>query len=256
MNHLILWKDITLFWGTHFRAITDHKHPVIQQVISRAEAFSSRVVNGSWEPKQGLLIAPNYAHECDATGIPIFSANIDPDSAPGEWIQSHFLKQKKVVNYPSNYFPVFNLNQFGQFIALQDWKQAYTQILDFFGYPNTGNSPKKYDPRIQDVLDFIAHQPEQATNTKQLMNVAHLSESRLLHLFKSEIGLPIRNYIQWYRLQMALRHIQAGYNLTQAAYQAGFSDQAHFSRVSVKMLGIPPSSFIKHSKFIKVFVSD
>ena len=112
--------------------------------------------------------------------------------------------------------------------------------------------PKAYDPRIRAVLDFIAAQPEHPSDTKILMEVAHLSESRLLHLFKEQVGLPIRNYIQWFRLQTALRYVLDGESLTVAAHHAGFSDQAHMSRICVSMLGLPPSLLLKNSKFIQV----
>jgi len=93
-------------------------------------------------------------------------------------------------------------------------------------------------------------------DTKTLMEIAHLSESRMLHLFKEKMGLPIRNYILWFRLKTVLLQILDGKSLTEAAYSAGFSDQAHMTRTCVKMLGIPPSQIIKNSKFVQVSIQE
>jgi AraC-like DNA-binding protein len=83
-----------------------------------------------------------------------------------------------------------------------------------------------------------------------------LSESRLLHLFKEQIGLPIRNYILWIRLKKVVELIANGESLTYAAHEAGFSDSAHLSKIFLKSIGINPSFLIKNSKFIQVFVPD
>jgi len=39
---------------------------------------------------------------------------------------------------------------------------------------------------------------------------------------------------------------------TEAAHMAGFSDQSHFTRSCINMIGVPPSSIIKNSKSIQV----
>ena len=86
----------------------------------------------------------------------------------------------------------------------------------------------------------------------ELASRSNLSTSRFQHLFKSTLGLPVTNYIQWLRLRSALEAVLLGMNLTQAAYEAGFSDQAHFSRVCANTLGIPPSAVTKNSRYVKV----
>ncbi|MCX4691104.1 helix-turn-helix transcriptional regulator [Streptomyces sp. NBC_01408] len=71
--------------------------------------------------------------------------------------------------------------------------------------------------------------------------VAGLSESRLAHLFRAELGLPFRSYVLWLRLMRAAELAARGHTLTDAAHGAGFSDGAHLSRVCRRMFGIAPS---------------
>lgn len=75
--------------------------------------------------------------------------------------------------------------------------------------------------------------------------VACLSESRLAHLFRAELGLPLRPYVLWLRLMRAVELASQGHSLTDAAHGAGFADGAHFSRVWRRMFGIAPSDFTR-----------
>ncbi|MFK0231863.1 AraC family transcriptional regulator [Streptomyces vinaceus] len=79
----------------------------------------------------------------------------------------------------------------------------------------------------------------------QAARVACLSESRLAHLFRSELGLPFRPYVLWLRLMRAAELASRGHSLTDAAHGAGFADGAHLSRVWRRMFGIPPSDFTR-----------
>lgn len=65
-----------------------------------------------------------------------------------------------------------------------------------------------------------------------------------MHLFKEQVGIPIRRYILWTRLQVSVQHVLQGETLTQAAHSAGFADSAHFSRTFSDMFGIRPSDVL------------
>ncbi len=251
MNQFVLWNDCRLFWGSNPQAVAKHYHPVVQLVMATEGYFLSKDANGQWQKKKALLIAPNHLHECDATGVHILSLDIDPESDFGEWILQHQLKEKTISEDLSAIASRMDYQKLSAAIQQNNWRALREQIEHLFSFRKLIKGPH-LDERVQEVLDFIAQNIDQPIDSKMLMEVAHLSESRLLHLFKSEMGLPIRNYILWYRLKVVLQQIVKGRSLTEAAYEAGFSDQAHLSRTSVRMIGIPPSVLIKNSKFIQV----
>ena len=70
----------------------------------------------------------------------------------------------------------------------------------------------------------------------------HLSPSRLAHLFSAHVGIPLRPYVRWQRLQHAIRLIAEGQTLTAAAHSAGFTDGPHFTRVFRHNFGTAPST--------------
>ncbi|MEV5561055.1 AraC family transcriptional regulator [Nonomuraea wenchangensis] len=76
----------------------------------------------------------------------------------------------------------------------------------------------------------------------EVARAVHLSDSRLSHLFTSELGLPFRPYVLWMRLRAALSTLSGGALLTEAAHAAGFADSAHLTRVVRRMMGQAPSA--------------
>ena len=65
-----------------------------------------------------------------------------------------------------------------------------------------------------------------------------LSESRFLHLFRSQVGVAWRPYLRWRRLTCTSHALVQGMSATDAAYTAGFSDLAHLSRTFQAMFGL------------------
>lgn len=51
----------------------------------------------------------------------------------------------------------------------------------------------------------------------------------------------MRSYRKWLRLVCGLIQMQQGQVLVDIAYQAEFSDQAHFMRTCIELFGVRPS---------------
>ncbi len=118
----------------------------------------------------------------------------------------------------------------------------------------TGGSAKPViiDPRIRMALDFMKEQPERKAPLYLIAQTVGLSESRIVHLFKEQIGIPIRRYLLWLRLVQAIDHLFNNASLTRAAHEAGFADSAHFTRTFRAMFGVTPSELFKNSQFVQV----
>jgi len=76
---------------------------------------------------------------------------------------------------------------------------------------------------------------------KKLAAVSGLSQSRFMHVFTESIGVPLRPYFLWLRLQRAACELMDGQSVTHAAHGAGFSDAAHLTRTFRRMLGTTPT---------------
>lgn len=255
MNYLVFWNDIRLFAGKNQRPTVVHQHPVIQLVVATDGAFKTKVRDTeNWVHKKGLLVKPNHLHQCDATNVDIISLEINPDTPLGAWILAEIFGDDQILEYPSERFQQINPVLIHDFLRSGNWGQLHAYIREVFQF-DSGSVPLAKDERIDSVLNYIHENISDKLSTEQLIKVAFLSESRLLHLFKEQMGLPIRNYILWYRLKIAVEQITDGASLTEAAHRAGFSDQSHFTRNCLKMIGVPPSTITKNSKFVQVSFS-
>ncbi len=97
------------------------------------------------------------------------------------------------------------------------------------------------DPRIAAVVDHLDAHPLEAHTHVTLARLVHLSPSRFAHLFREQLGLPVRNYLLWRRLVYALSRLQQGQSITTAAYESGFSDGAHLCRSFRSVFGAMPT---------------
>ena len=253
MKKYILWHDMLLFYGSLPRQIHLHQHPVIQLIIAVDGVFLKKSEKDEWEPYKTLLVAPNIAHECDASAKKIFSLNIDPESSIGNHILQSKMKDNKFCILHNEELAYFDFNTIEKQIENEEFDQLYHLIQSFFYRDDPETKVVKIlDERIRKVKKYIRENIHNKFETTELCELVFLSESRLLHLFKEQMGLPIRNYILWIRLKVAIDLIFNGHNLTYAAHEAGFSDSSHMSKTFVKSLGLNPAELLKNSKFIQV----
>ncbi|MEU8897502.1 helix-turn-helix domain-containing protein [Nocardia sp. NPDC048505] len=69
-----------------------------------------------------------------------------------------------------------------------------------------------------------------------------LSPARLSHLFAAQVGIPLRPYILWLRLRVAIVRVDSGDDLAAAATAAGFDDAAHLTRTCRRTFGLFPAA--------------
>jgi AraC-like DNA-binding protein len=71
-----------------------------------------------------------------------------------------------------------------------------------------------------------------------------------MHAFTESVGVPLRPYILWLRLQRAACDLIHGVTATEAAHTAGFSDAAHLTRTFRRMLGVTPTQLALGKRMI------
>ena len=106
-------------------------------------------------------------------------------------------------------------------------------------------SPRPEDKRVRAVIDIIASQRGCAIDMAFLSSKVFLSPSRLTHLFKQEVGIPISRFIVWWRVRAAIEQLSKSATLTEAAHASGFSDLPHMSKTFKQLFGFAPSSLFK-----------
>ena len=100
-------------------------------------------------------------------------------------------------------------------------------------------------PHVIAALEYLDGALQQRPRLDEAARAAHISPSRLTHLFSDQVGIPFRRFVVWLRLQRAAEFAWSAQTLTEAAITAGFSDMAHFSRVCRSTFGVSPSALLQ-----------
>ena len=99
--------------------------------------------------------------------------------------------------------------------------------------------PDVHEDWIQAVRGLVdGRLPLGVVRLRDLAGPMGLSGERFRHVFAQRMGLPVRRYVLWRRLRLAVQCLQRGAGVTEAAMDAGFADAAHFGRTLHRQFGL------------------
>jgi AraC-like DNA-binding protein len=85
--------------------------------------------------------------------------------------------------------------------------------------------------------------PHGITSVSGLAHSLNISRRSVHKRISSTVGLSPKLALRIHRMQGALYELNKGCSLADAAAGAGYSDQAHFTRETVSLLGEPPAAW-------------
>ncbi len=134
-------------------------------------------------------------------------------------------------------------------------KRKYENFIqDFATYLGIKRNSKILDERIITLLEKLQNCDCYDHTIDSFAKSVCLSSSRLSHLFREQIGVPLKSYIIFHQLEKAFTVLLNGANITDAAMLAGFDSPSHFAATVKKWMGTPVSASMKDSDFLKVFI--
>jgi AraC family transcriptional regulator len=118
-------------------------------------------------------------------------------------------------------------------------------------FPIEPNAPKRRSPlsrrQLQRVQAYIEDHCLESIRLSELASVAGLSQTYFSHAFKASTGIgPYRWHMQARIRKVQRLLLQSDASLTEVAAVAGFSDQAHFTRVFKQHVGLTPAAWLRH----------
>lgn len=228
-----------------------HSHHALQVSVSLDAPFGL-----TWQPAdksqpennemfEAVMLAPNTRHQLDGRKGSQALLLIDPEYAWATQITQQCLARATVAPLPA-----LVVQTFRQSLSSTQAKDPIDILLNTLRPKNAELTT--LDPRIRAAMEYLQSKATQTSSAREVAGQVHLSEGRLGHLFKQQVGIPVRRYQMWLRLMEAIDYAFAGQSLTDAAAHAGFADSAHFSRTFQAMFGLPASAVVKHSQFVQV----
>jgi AraC-like DNA-binding protein len=216
-----------------------HAHHAMHFVLAlegelRVRAGNSRAISAA-----GVLTMPDVAHAIDARRRQVLIVFVDPESRIGLALRAATTGPIREISdgerraLLAGAEPMEIMREGG--VA---WTAAALRALG-----NDPAPPRAIHPKVRKLLALLqADSPVDDASLDGLARAVRLSPGRLMHAFTESIGIPLRPYLQWLKLQRAAAGIAFGLPLSDAAYRAGFSDAAHMSRTFRRMFGTPPSA--------------
>jgi len=94
------------------------------------------------------------------------------------------------------------------------------------------------------AIDYLSQHFDQDLTVDAIAEIIDISASHLAHLFRSETGMSVRDYLTRVRVAIA-QDLLAGTDekLEAVAVRVGFVDTSHLAHVFQRITGRPPSAY-------------
>lgn len=98
---------------------------------------------------------------------------------------------------------------------------------------------------VRRVRDYLQACYGDNITLDQLAQVAQMSSFHLVRLFSKEMGLPPHAYLTQVRIERAKVLLSQGNAIADVASTTGFADQSHFTKRFKRVVGVPPSQYMR-----------
>ncbi|MEM9193971.1 MAG: AraC family transcriptional regulator [Myxococcota bacterium] len=195
----------------------------------------------------GVLTAADVSHAVDATGCVVVLAFWEPESVEGASLTRAI--EDAAVDDGARLITEAERNalleRLPEVPSRRELDALTERARDALAGPLRGS---RMHPRVRELLDVLRRGGVADTSLEALAAHAGLSPSHLMHVFTESVGVPLRRYLLWLKLQRAATSIVNGDELSRAAADAGFADAAHMSRTFKRMFGMTPSALQRRSR--------
>jgi len=203
-------------------------------MVTQGKLRIRRGHSDAWKTCGAALIRPDADHEVDAQGKTLVVGFFDPESELGTALMERI--KDDIFRVPAKQVDRWRLALGSLLTQARVERWVHRDLLN-------GRGAVKIHPRVRRVLKYLRENLSHGGDhsLKTLAAISGLSPSRLMHVFTESVGVPVRPYVLWLRLQRASSELMNGKTATEAAHIAGFSDAAHLTRTFRRMLGTTPT---------------
>jgi len=235
-----LWPAALILWGTGSRS-SPHAHHCIQVYLALSGTVRARSGPGTrWRRCAAVLVAPDVRHEIDASEGAVLIGFFDPESG---FAASLWTEMPAGITFVSEAVAAGWRDILGGPAEIDKTRVDRWVLSELL----RERRARPLHPAVQRALDYLRNGglQERRMSAKHLARIAQLSHSRFLHVFTESLGVPLRSYVRWLRVQRAMGALAAGSGITEAAHAAGFADAAHLTRTLRRTLGQTPGELVR-----------
>lgn len=143
--------------------------------------------------------------------------------------------------------PDFNTAQFKEDDLLRNLKFqyiVYTVIIDTLKEEDINKLTSSFNfHKLKPAINHIDSNFTQSICLEHLAELCCLSSSHFHKIFVENVGVTPKNYILKKKMTLALTLLNTNGNVKEIAYQLGYCDDSHFSRVFKNFYGFTPGHY-------------
>ncbi|MCE7992981.1 MAG: helix-turn-helix transcriptional regulator [Roseivirga sp.] len=248
---LYVWNGICMFWGTSFH--TDpHLHNTLQLVFDIDKQFRLKDADTDWTAFSAAIIKDGHLHQLDSCGSIQLFIYLDKDSDYAKRLCEKYLSSRGIADLQQSDIRKLSTDFFKKLLVQSDCKVLMEGCQTIFNRLIGSREMSSVDERIAKAVAFISGAQHRQFKVADVAEHVCLSESRLRHLFKEQVGQPIQNFIMWMKVVDSLNMILQGKQLAQSAIDAGFWDGSHMNRSYKELIGLPPGQVKAFEKQLRI----
>jgi AraC-like DNA-binding protein len=243
-GRILFWRGGSLWIGLAGEPAGLHAHHAVQITLPFPGGHAQfQSTTGNWLSYTAALVTPDQPHAFEARGQLVAQIFVEPESHEGRQLRLRYGNEGIVALPPA----VLEQQVEGLAVAFGE-RTSDAALIDLARAAVSslsGAEPESQQPldaRIARAVELLRQRRGDAIPLSAVAAAVHLSPERFRHLFMKEIGVGLRGYLLWQRLERSLTAYVAGETLTEAAHTGGFADSAHFSRTFRRMFGLAPAS--------------
>lgn len=239
---LYLWES-RLLWATEESEHEPHAHLSTAIFLSLDGPFELQVGERSYSDVEAVVVRGNVLRSLRAPH-PNLQFNIEPDMPDHAPLRAA-LGDADAVKIPASTYEHLRprlREALARPLACTEAYRLFDDVLEAVTAAHQQDAPP-LDPRVAAVTRRLREELPERAEVSKLAADLDVSASWLMHLFKKELGLPIRQYLRYLKIRKAACLVAAGWPLAEMSVAAGFSDQAHATRTVQRTYGLTPSHF-------------
>ncbi len=228
-------------WGFfigQFEGNLSHKHYAVQISVSLNSEIILTEKNGEVSEFKNCLIKSNVTHQlsCETEHLLLL---FYPTSSIGHYLSQ--LSNNEITDF--NYTILKQLKKCSlDFLKGEtDFKSVISEISNLLKIFTCECEKENHykDERIKKAIIYLETNFDRVIPLKEIAEMRFLSESRFLHLFKESTEITYRKVQQWNKVSKSFEMLK-NQSLTETAYQFGFTDSSHYSKVFKETFGFNP----------------
>lgn len=224
-----------------------HQNPHLSFIIEGGNAERRKRTFNDCLPGQVLFYHSGELHQNVNVVYPSKNLNIEFDE--------NFFSRYELSDSYISATPVTNPNL--KFTMLRIYKEIlnknestnleiHSLLLSLFREGENLRNPKGTPAWIGRIIEILNDRWNENLSLLELANAVSIYPTTISRHFPRYFSCTLGEYVRRLRIEKALFLIkQSNYSLTEIAYQCGFADQSHFTRVFKEMTGLLPKSFRK-----------